>query len=193
MGEFHCDFPPFPGRKNDEKMTNKLEKRIQHKNKTMGYVMVCTYYILLCTLCTISKITFWLWQPHNLLNNSHDFGCFLLVLLASTTKWWLLGDCIYSWVNPTFFNFMDGWFPKMGVPLFSIDFVWDFPWNQPAPNGQISRPPFAGVWGCVDASLLPCEQRPRRSPNASTICWGWYKLIISCNRDIFMGYNNNGI
>ena len=73
--------------KNDEKMTNKLEKRIQHKNKTMGYVMVCTYYILLCTLCTISKITFWLWQPHNLLNNSHDFGCFLLVLLASTTKW----------------------------------------------------------------------------------------------------------
>ena len=45
MGEFHCDFPPFPGRKNDENMTHKLEKRIQNKNKTMRYVMVCTYYV----------------------------------------------------------------------------------------------------------------------------------------------------
>ena len=84
---------------------------------------------------------------------------------------------ILGWI-PHCLNLCGG-FLKWGYLCSSSILFGDFPWNKPTPYGWISRPPFAGVRGCVDDSLLPCEQQPRRSSKTSTVWWAWYKLVVA--------------
>ena len=152
----------------------------------MGYVMVCTYYVPYVPFQRSPSM----WQPHNLLNNPHDFGCFLLLHSIHTNGDYLGIVFILGWIPHSLILF-GGFLSHGGTPVHH-PFCLGFSMKSTSPK-----------WPNFPTSLRWCLRLCRRlSASLRTATSEESKRFNdllgliqthSCNRDIFMGYNNNGI